>query len=361
MQPDTDRVMFLLGHVTTSDGTPLPNDTVVERVCNNRVRQQVYASARGDFNMQLGSRVDSVVDASADLTPQYGERNNNPETGIPRRELVRCELRASAAGFRYSVVSLVGLDTFGATVNVGQIVVQRAGKIEGSTLSAIPYRAPNDARKAYERGLQAEKTGKLPDAQKYFEKAVAVYPKYAIAWFQLGSVLQKQQQQNEAREAYLRATAIDTKFLPPYLSLASMAYQEQAWHDVLNFTGHILDLDPWNRTEFTGYMVDLDSFNYAEAYFFNAVANYRLGRIDAAEKSAVKAEHLDLLTHFPQLHLLMAEIFAEKNNYAAAISEIQTYLQLVPGAKQVDQVREQLAKWERLNGSASTAEKPEQN
>jgi regulator of sirC expression with transglutaminase-like and TPR domain len=64
--------------------------------------------------------------------------------------------------------------------------------------------------------------------------------------------------------------------------------------------------------------------------------------------------------HFPQLHLLLAEIFARKNNYPTAISEIKIYLELVPHAKDADQIRERLATWEKLNGSVSASEKPQQ-
>jgi len=46
--------MFLRGRVATDDGTPVPHDALVERVCNATVRQQVYASAHGDFSMELG-------------------------------------------------------------------------------------------------------------------------------------------------------------------------------------------------------------------------------------------------------------------------------------------------------------------
>jgi hypothetical protein len=56
--------MFLLGRVATDDGTPVPHDVMVERVCNARVRQQVYATSRGDFSMELGSMTDSYLDAS---------------------------------------------------------------------------------------------------------------------------------------------------------------------------------------------------------------------------------------------------------------------------------------------------------
>jgi len=352
--------MFLLGRVATGDGTPLPNDVLVERVCNNRVRQQLYASPHGDFSMQLGSRADSFVDASGDPGSQSGAARKNSDMGIPRRELANCELRASASGFRPSAISLMGdLVTLGGSVDVGAILVQRATKVEGATLSATPYKAPKEARRAYEKGLEAEKNGKLANARKYFEQAVEVYPSFTNAWFQLGAVLQKQNQNDAARKAYTQATTIDTKFLRPYLSLSLMAYQAENWPEVLKLTGHILDLDPFNQQAVSGYMLDLDPLNYTEAYFYNAVANYKLDKIEDAEKSALTAEHLDLRTRFPHVHLLLAEIFARRNKYAMAILETHTYLQLAPHAADADLVREQLAKLEKLNGSLSTQQKPQ--
>jgi hypothetical protein len=358
-----DLVMFLVGRIATNDGTAIPNDMLVERVCHGGVRQQVYAAPNGAFSMQLGSMADSFLDASGDRTSQDGVTQKNSLMGIPRRELRNCELRASSSGFRSGVISLVEeLTGSDSNIDVGTIVVQRATKIEGMTLSATPYKAPKDATRAYEKGLEAESNGKLANARKYFETAVRIYPNYASAWYQLGTVLWKQNDNEAARKAFTRATTINTSFLPPYLSLAIMAYETENWTEVLNFTDHILDLDPLhlNHAEVTGYMVDLDPLNYAEAYFYNAVANYRLNKIEDAERSGLAAEHVDLLSHFvPQLHLLMAKIFARKSNYASAISEMQTYLELVPYDKDADRLREQLAKLEKLNGSVSTGEKPD--
>lgn len=350
--------MFLRGRVATDDGTPVPSNVMVERVCNNRVNQQVYASPHGDFSMQLGSRTDSFLDASADPAPQSGMAGKGSSMGIPRRELWNCELRASTSGFQSRVITLTDLDDFGGDVDVGTIVVHRMAKIKGSTLRAGPYQAPKDARKAYEKGLHAERNGKLAEAHKYFETAVEMHSKYADAWFHLGTVLQRENQMDAARSAFVQATTIDSRFLPPYLSLASMAYEAQNWTEVLAFTDHILDLDPLNRSAASGYIVDLDAPNSADAYFYNAVANYRLNRIEDAEKSGLKAEHI-LPTHFPQLHLLLAEIFVRKKDYATAISELKTYLELVPHGENADQIRAQLAKLQELNHSAAAGEKPD--
>jgi len=365
IQPREDMVMFLLGRVATDDGTPVPHDVLVERVCNARVRQQVYATSHGDFSMELGSMADSYLDASGDGSldrfPQSSQRSKVLGTGIPRLELTNCELRATVSGFHSSVVSLMALTPVSSTLDVGAIVVHRSAKIKGTAVSATPYKAPKDARRAYEKGLEAEKNGKLADARQYFEKAVEIYPKYANAWFQLGAVLQSLSQKESARTAYTHATAIDTKFLPPYLSLASMAFDAQSWTEVLSLTNHVLNLDPLQYANVTGYILDLDQQDYAKAYFYNSAANFQLNRIEAAEKSGLQAERMDMHPHFPQLHLLLAEIFARRNNYANAISEIKFYLDLVPHAKDADQIHERLAQLEKLNASASTTETPNQH
>jgi tetratricopeptide (TPR) repeat protein len=354
-QPREDLVMFLLGRVRAADGTAIPNDALVERVCNTGVRQQVHVNPAGEFSMQLGSRNDSYLDATAEPLGQEGVNRKNSEMGIPRLELANCELRASVSGYSSSVVSLVDLAGSLSSVDVGAIVVQRRGKVEGLTIDASAYRVPKDARKAYERGLEAERKGKLTEAHKYFGKAVEVYPGYTNAWFRLGSVLQREHQKDAARTAFTQATTIDSKYLPPYLSLARIAYEAENWTELVDLTGHILALDPLNHV--SGYVLDLDPLNYTDAYFYNSVANYKLNRFEEAEKSGLKAEKVDLPTRFPQLHLLLAEIFTRKNNYGMAIAEIENYLELVPHAQDADQVRVRLAKLEKLNGSVSAGEK----
>src|ERR1700685_1942754 len=92
-QPGDEYVMFLGGRLATNDGAPVPCDALIERVCNNRVRQEVYVSPRGDFSMQLGSRADSFPEASADATSSSNMADRNSGMGIPRHELENCDLR----------------------------------------------------------------------------------------------------------------------------------------------------------------------------------------------------------------------------------------------------------------------------
>ena len=356
-EPAEDFVMYLLGRVATDDGTRLPNNVMVERVCNSGVRQQVYAGPEGDFSMQLGSMINSALDASADGSSQPSVPGKFSETGIPRRALAACELRASVSGFQSRSISLVDLDPASKSVEVGTIVVHRRAKIEGQTLNAAAYRAPRDAVTAFEKGLDAERSGKLANARKYFEKAVAIYPKYAHAWFELGAVLEKENEKEAARAAYTRATTADARFMPPYVSLALMAYKAEDWKEVIHFTGPLLALDPFK--DIAGYTIDLDPFDTAEAYFYNAVANYQLSNFADAERSAVRAEHM--LARSPQHHLLLAEIFARKNDYASAISEMRAYLDLVPRGQNADLARARLEELQRQSDSKASTPKNDQN
>ncbi|MGH9741525.1 MAG: tetratricopeptide repeat protein [Candidatus Acidiferrum sp.] len=355
--PEEDFVMFLTGEVATDDGARLPNNVMVERVCNDRVRQQVYADPAGTFSMQLGSVTDSALDASAEGNSQTALPGRYSDTGIPRQQLANCELRASASGFQSREVSLVALDSVGKNVEVGSIRIHRTAKVEGETLDAAAYKAPKDALTAYLKGLNAQRRGKLAKAQKYFERAVAVYPVYAHAWFQLGAILEKENEKDAARAAYIRATTVDARYPQPYLPLAVMASEEGNWREVIHLTDSILVYDSFK--DLNGYTVELDPFDWGEAYFYNALANYNVKNFADAERNAAKAEHL--LARSPELHLLLAQIFVRKNDYAAAIPELQTYLDLVPHANNVDQVRAWLAACKKRSSSLSTGAKNDPN
>src|SRR5580704_8221589 len=128
-EPRENLVMFLRGRVATHDGAPVPYDVLVERVCDNRVRQVVYASPNGDFSMQLGSKTDSFSGASADSISPDGASSKDSVMGISRSELTNCELRVSASGFRSSVINLLDLDTLGSNIDVGVAVLRRATRI----------------------------------------------------------------------------------------------------------------------------------------------------------------------------------------------------------------------------------------
>ncbi len=351
--PDVQRPIFLSGKVILDDGTPPPDPVVIERVCNGQPRPEAYTDSRGRFSFQLGHNMSMLPDASVSSSAEFpsdpaGQTGpfGRSRTGITERELMACELRASLPGYRSDVVSLAGRRMMD-NPDVGTIVLHRLGNVEGTTISATTLNAPKDAKKAYEKGIQAMHKKKLDEAQKQLEKAVQIYPQYAAAWHELGVVYQEKNNLAQAREAYGKALAADSKFMKPYLQLALIAARERKWEEVADTTERLLRLD---------------AFDFPQAYFFNSVANFNLRRLDAAEKSAREGVKLDSQHRIPKMNHLLGVILYNKQDYSGAVEHLRTYLEHAPNAQDADTVRKQLQELERVTGQSSTAkpsEKPQ--
>jgi tetratricopeptide (TPR) repeat protein len=253
-----------------------------------------------------------------------------------------CELQARLGGYRSQTVSLSGRRAMD-NPDVGTILMHRIGPAEeGNTISAVSLAAPKDARKAYEKGLDANKKKKWGDAQASFEKAVEAYPKYADAWYELGMLQAGQGKMDMARSYFDKAIECDPKFVQPYLQISILELQASRWRGLADATDKLVKLDP---------------FAYPQAFYFNAVANYNLHNMDAAEKSALAAERLDTRHAIPQVSHLLGLILALKKDYAGAAERFKTYLRVAPEAKDADKVRAHLAEVEKV--TAATAAAPE--
>jgi len=333
------------GKVAMDDGTPVPPETVVEKVCGGVVRPQGHPDANGLFTFQLGT-MNTPTDSSV-LTSWSGRKpgqgSDYPSESVASdsatsgndRGLMGCGVRAALSGYHSSTIEFGAVQP-GNMMNVGTIFLQRADKVRGTVISATSLQAPKDAKKAFDKGMEAEKNKKWPDAQKQFEKAVQVFPQYANAWYQLGEVLARQGQVGPARKAYTQAMSADANFISPYFALAAIAVDENKWKDVLDLTNKGLALD---------------SLDYPVGHFYNAAANYNLGNLPAAEQSALTVQRLDAQNHIPRVHLLLSMIYTDKKDYPEALAQIRTYLALVPNASDAEKAR--LVALEKLNGSAA--------
>ncbi len=332
------RPIFLSGKVVLDDGTPAES-VVIERVCNGIARPEAYTDSRGHFSFQLGANNHVFPDASVTSAADagfggFGSNRTGPFGGsreFTERELMNCEIRASLAGFRSESIPLSGR-RFLDNPDLGTIIMRRMGNVEGFTISATTAMAPKDARKAFDKGREALKRKKLPEAAKEFEKAVQLYPKFAVAWFNLGMVREQQKDIAGARKAYAESLAADAKFVNPYMQLAQIAAQEGNWQEAADTSARLLRLNP---------------YDFPFGYFINAVANYNLRRFDEAEESARNAIKNDPKNRIPKLHHLLGTILAMKQDYAQAATHIRNYLQYAPNAPDTEQVKKQLAEIEK--------------
>jgi tetratricopeptide (TPR) repeat protein len=125
----------------------------------------------------------------------------------------------------------------------------------------------------------------------------------------------------EARAAYERAVQADPKYVRAYVPAARLALDEGRVQDGLRLSEQALAIN---------------SIEFPEAWFYNAVANFNLKRLDAAESSVQRAIALDT-EHalLPRAEHLLGYILAQKREYDKALVHLRNYVRISPLATDV--------------------------
>ncbi len=164
------------------------------------------------------------------------------------------------------------------------------------------------------------RTGNPEKAYGAADQARTLDPLNPRMYQQLSAVLAQQGRRDEAEVAFLQETAITS-------------LQEGKWQDAADSSEHVLQAD---------------SAGFPSAYYLNAMANLRVGNLDAAEKSAREAIRLDTAHRYPRTSYVLGLVLAEKQEYGQAIDSLNAYLRASPNAPDSETVRKQLSNIEQL-------------
>jgi len=331
---DFNRPIFLRGKVVMDQGMQITEPIPIQRVCNGQARREGYTDSQGNFSIQVGDN-SNFQDASESGSAFGGMRPAQVNT----RQLWNCELRAVMPGYSSSIISLAGRD-FNDMGSVGNIVLHRIGGAEGNSISVTSLKAPDKAKREYQKALENYDDKKFSDAEKHVAKAVELYPQYATAWELRGKVQMMQHQDEEAVKSYEAAIAADDKLVSPYIRLAAVYSIQSNWKEVLRLTDRATSLDP---------------FNYPDAWLLKGAAEYNLKQFPDAERSTVKALNLDKEHHFPRAELLMGSLLQMKQNYVGAAEHFRAFLKYEPKAPEAAQISSFLAKYDAQTASAMPA------
>ena len=339
--PEMRRPVFLSGKVQMSDGSPIPEPVLIERVCNGMARAEGYTDAKGRFSFELGRNSAMLADASQSSMDPFGSFGGAPgaspglggnNQGIRERDLFGCELRANLPGFRSEVIPLSNR-RFLDNPDVGIILLKRLGNVEGLTISATTANAPKDAQKLFDKGRKSLEKGKADEAITHLTKAVELYPKYAVAWNELGRAQDKLQNKDEARKAFEAALAADAKLVQPHEGLYMLAARESNWQDVARITDTVIKLNP---------------YDFPHAYYFNSVAYLNLQNYAAAEKSCREFIKMDTQRRIPKASYILGVILANKAEFTEATQHLKTYLETATNPRDIEAARNALTQVEKI-------------
>jgi tetratricopeptide (TPR) repeat protein len=322
---------FISGKVTLEDGTEPTEPAAVQTICRGERHTRAYTDRHGGFSFEFG---DPSQNSTGDLSDASSAMTTRSTIQRDERNWRDCEIQALLTGFSSEVIELTSRMNALESTDLGRIVLHRLEHVEGTSISVTDARAPSGAVKAFERGRAAEKKQNWNRARQALQQAVQIYPKYAAAWFELGRVQMVQNDTAAAKVSFENAVAADPKYVPPYHGLAELAFQAQQWPEVLRFSNQMLALNP---------------VSFPAAYFFNAVANYYLSNLDAAEKSARQGIKVDSEHQVAKLYYALGMILLKKQNYRQAAFCFRQYMQSTTETAELEAANKQLAEIARLS------------
>ena len=200
---------------------------------------------------------------------------------------------------------------------------------------------PKEARRAFEKAGAALKAKRADEAVRDYEQAVAVFPGYAEAWYELGKLRLDSGQPDAARYAFETAIQADAKYVGAYMMLATLEYGARHWKQLVEVTDKLLRLD---------------AIDFPQAWLLNALGNYNDRNLEAAEKSAREAERLDTRQRFPETRRLLGLILAQRGDFAGEAGEYREYLKVAPAGPEAQTVRAKLAEAVERTGNAADPE-----
>jgi len=206
-----------------------------------------------------------------------------------------------------------------------------ASGVKSPTVSVTRLLIPGKASSEYQKGCGAYKDKKLALAEDHVRRAIDIYPDYAAAWVVLGQVLDAQSKRDDARSACSKASTIDPTYVAPYLCLAEFAATEENWKQVSTLADEALALDPVGNPY---------------SLYYTADSALHLNNLAQAETNALAAVQLDAWHHLPQLHLLLAQVYAAKGDPRSETTELRTYLKIAPNSRDAAGAKETLAQIE---------------
>lgn len=192
---------------------------------------------------------------------------------------------------------------------------------EGS-VAVADLTVPPEARKELDAGNELFGQQKWQDAAQHYEKAIGIYPKYAMAYNNLGSARMKLNDVPGAKDAYQHAVAINDKYAGAWMKLARIAYDDHDLPTAESDLQKALATDPRN----------------VQALSTLAQTEMQLGKYELSEQYVQQANGLPH-PGLAIIHVIGAFDYQKLNKPADALAEYKKYLEEDPNGPMASKVK----------------------
>lgn len=245
---------------------------------------------------------------------------------------------------RYEIVASAGVNEARSRVDLAMdrnITFRLSGgnSDQGSrshTVSVAEMKVPGKARKIFQKALDAFRKARIDDAFGLVQKALGVYPDYAQALTLRGVLNMRKGDTSQAQPDLEKAVELDHADDMGLAALGALYNTQKRFDEAIQVLERGIILNP------TSWQSQME------------LARAQVGKkdADAALRTLAKAEkYIPPQIYFP--HLVRAEAFIIKENYQAAVAELDAYLKYEPTGTNAEAAKRTLAQLQSLIASAA--------
>jgi tetratricopeptide (TPR) repeat protein len=207
-------------------------------------------------------------------------------------------------------------------------------------VSVQELRMSDKGRKAFEKGAALLRKGDTAASLAYFDQAIAEFPGFYKAYYDLGIAHFRLGHTVEAEQAFQKSINLTGGgYAPPEFGMGMVLCEKQELEKAAIVIQRGLDLDPGSAT----------------GKYFLGLAQFGLNHLVEAERSVREA--LLRKAKFPQAYFLLARIHQRQNNSPAVVKDLEAYLKLDPDSREREQAKALLGQTQQtMNQQASSTQ-----
>jgi len=200
----------------------------------------------------------------------------------------------------------------------------------GNTVTVAELNVPKEASEELDRGNNEMQHSKWKKAAEHFNKAVAIYPQYASAYYNLSLAYNHLGESNEQRGALQNALKINDRFVPALVGMAHLEVSDQHPGQALALLDKAVAAEPTN----------------VEALALRVRVDFMQGQ---DQQAIADAQKVHSLPHhgYASVHYTAAGAYQRLNRIPEMIVELKTFLQEDPNNPKADYVRQTIAELQR--------------
>jgi Tfp pilus assembly protein PilF len=194
--------------------------------------------------------------------------------------------------------------------------------------ATIDTNIPLEARKEFDKASEKMERKNWTEAKTHLDRAIAIYPKYALAYSSLATIYINMNQGEKAVESFRTAAELDEHIQQANLYLGHFYYDNKNYKQAEPYLLRAIGGEPRNPQ------------------LLLALANTQMqnGEAEQALANAQKVHSLPDHKKFALAHLIAGQVLSDRGDNQHAREEFQLFLREAPDSPMAPRVKEALAK-----------------